>query len=97
MLLESLIAGQVYASNFEIFSKGRLGNLAQFNETILVFIIASMYTLLFLVALYTSYQCSQGFTLTGFFTAFFFPTLYLLIHPNMRLSHSGPKSYCDTW
>jgi hypothetical protein len=97
MLLESLIAAQVYNSNFEIFSNGALGSFAQFNETILVFIIASMYALLFLVALYTSYQCARGFTFTGFFTAFFFPTLYLLIHPNMKLSHVGPKSYCESW
>ena len=60
-----------------------------------------IYFVLVLAALYTSIRCNSQnknpiWYVLNILTSIFFPTLYLLIHPNMVLSHSGPKPYCET-
>lgn len=66
-----------------------------------------MYSLLFLVlylvlvfvAVYTAMSCNKNnpmWLLLNMFIAVFFPSLYLIIHPNLVLSHEGPLPYCAT-
>jgi hypothetical protein len=64
--------------------------------TIFVFLI---YLILILAAVYTAYMCNKNnpmWMLVNLFVAVFFPSLYLLIHPNLMLAHTGPKPYCNT-
>jgi hypothetical protein len=98
MIIEALIFRQSVIGNVEGTTLSDIDFAAC--SLIIVFFIV-IYLLLLGVALYTILRCtsidSPFWMLFNIFIAFMFPSLYLLIHPNLVLSHSGPKSYCQTY
>ncbi len=97
MIIETLLLGQILFANTE---GSTLSDIDFAAYTLIIIFIIVIYLLLLSVALYTILRCTSVnnplWMFFNIFIAFVFPSLYLLIHPNLVLSHSGPKSYCQT-
>jgi hypothetical protein len=99
MILEGIAAKQYYQNkNYEVddYSENGLDVVA---SVMIALLILFLYLFLVFVSVYTAYQCNKNnppWMFVNLLVSVFFPGLYLLVHPNLMLAHSGPKSYCDS-
>jgi hypothetical protein len=84
---------------FELVALGSLliNNKSEENtgDSLYIVFLILVYVVLTIVAVRTSVICNRGnlgWTISSGLTAFLFPVLYLLVHPNLSLSANG--TYC---
>jgi hypothetical protein len=99
MILESLFFTRYINCNNEL-TPSESSTIEDIANMMIFLLSLIIYIFIIFVAVYTSYRCNKKNTfwlIINTFVAAFFPTLYLIVHPNLVLAHEGPKSYCETY
>jgi len=102
MILEAMMMRSFTCGGITLGDDGQSSSLSDLDfaasvMVILLFVI--IYLILVFVAIYTVLMCNKNnpmWMTINMFIAVMFPSLFLIVHPNLSLSHRGPKSYCDT-
>lgn len=99
MLIEGYFFRQKFYSSYAFEGGETMTDLECAASTLVFICYIVLYLVLVFVALYTAYNCNRNnpvWLVLNTFISVLFPSLYLIIHPNLVLSHNGPSSYCST-
>jgi hypothetical protein len=100
MILEGLATQRYYSQTLGDDGFSDDENMTETAAFVMIsLLIFFVYLFLVVVSVYTAYQCNKNnpaWMFMNIIISVFFPTLYLLVHPNLMLAHEGPVSYCNT-
>lgn len=95
LFLRSYFTNEAYEYGTELANESDL----TFSANIMILLVCLViYLILVCVALYSCFKCNRnhtGWLILNTIVAIFCPTLYLLVHPNLKLAYTGPTNYCN--